>query len=78
MPDHDPFTTAQRRSLPSIGALPKGWDASPMTRENHRAVLLARTTHLPFFFGLFLGDAEVAIGMVRGDGFLAAGMAPDQ
>ena len=36
-----------------------------MNRENYRAVVLTLTTHLPYFFGWFVGDAEWAMGMVR-------------
>ena len=37
-----------------------------MNSENYRAVTVVLFTRLPFAFGWLVGDAEWAIGLVRG------------
>ena len=64
-PDHDPYDTAPRGSLPLPGELQITLDPSPTNIENYRAVTVALSSRLPFAFGWLSGDGEWAMGLAR-------------
>ena len=63
-PDHKPYNTVPRGSLPLPGELPSTWDPNPMIIKNYRAVTVTISARLPFPFRWLVGDAELTIGLV--------------
>ena len=67
VPDYEHYSGVPRVSLPPVGNLPDSCGpVGPMNRDNRRATLLTLTALLPFTFGWLVGDAEWAMGVVRG------------
>ena len=65
--DNEHYDSAQRGSLPPMGSLPDSWGpVTPMNLYNYRTTVVTLTTRLPFAFGWLVGDAEWAMGIVRG------------
>ena len=65
-PDHEPYDRVPWGSLPLPRQLSDIWDLNPMNIENYRAVSAPLSARLPVAFGWLLGDAEWAMGIVRG------------
>ena len=67
VPENEHYDDAPRGSLPPIGTLPDSWGpVTTMNHDNYRTTVVTLTTRLPFAFGWLLGDAEWAMGIVRG------------
>ena len=67
VPDYEHYNDAPRGSLPPVTNLPDSWGPiSPMNRDTWRTTVITLTTCLPFTFGWLVGDAEWAMGVVRG------------
>ena len=67
VPESEHYDDAPRGSLPPIGSLPDSWGpVTPMNFNNYRTTVITLTTRLPFAFGSLVGDAEGAMGIVRG------------
>ena len=64
-PDHEPYDTVPRGSLPLPGELTSPWDPTEMNIHNYRAVTVALTSRLPFALGWLVGDGEWAMGLAR-------------
>ena len=65
--DNEHYNNAPRGSLPPIGNLPDSGDPlTPMNHTNYRTTVVTLTTRLLFAFCWLVGDAERAMGIVRG------------
>ena len=67
VPDNEHYDNTPRGSLPPIGNLPDSWGpVTPMNHNKYRTTVVTLTTRLPSAFGWLVGDAEWAMGIVRG------------
>ena len=65
--DSEHYDDAPRGSVPPIGNLPDSWGpVTPMNCNNYRTTVVTLTSRLPFAFSWLVGDAEWAMGIVRG------------
>ena len=65
-PDHEPYDTVPQGSLPLAAEPLDRWNLSPVNIQNYRAVTVILFPRLPFAFGWLVGNAEWAMGIVRG------------
>ena len=67
VPDNEHYDDAPQDSLPPIKNLPDSWGpVTPMNLNNYRTTVVTLLTRLLFAFGWLVGDAEWAMGIVRG------------
>ena len=65
--DYEHYNDAPRGTLPPVGNLPDSWGpVTPMNPNNYHTTVLTLTIRLPFAFGWPVGEAEWAMGIVRG------------
>ena len=65
-PEHEPYDTVLRGSLPLPSELLDNWDPSPWKIGNYRGLTVALSARLPFAIGWLVEDQEWAMGLVRG------------
>ena len=67
VPDYKHYDDAPRGSRPPVGNLPDSLGpVSTMNLNIWCTTVFALTNHLPFTFGWLVGDADWAMGVVRG------------
>ena len=67
VPDYEHYNDEPRGSLSPVGILPDSWGpVSSMNLNNYCTTIVTLTSRLPFIFGWLVGDAEWAMGVVRG------------
>ena len=65
--DYEHYEDTPRGSLPPVGNLPDGWGpVSAMNLNNYCTTVVTLTSRLPFALSWLVGDAEWAMGVVRG------------
>ena len=64
--DHEPYDTVPRGRVSLRSELADNWGLSAMNIGGYRAVTVALSACLPFFFGWLVGDADWAMRIVRG------------